>query len=294
MRVLCFDIGGTNIKYGVIENEKFLENGLFDTNASLGKDNLSNRLVNMAKEFNEKYQLDGIGISCAGSVDFEKAYISIAPDALPEFSNWDFRKLFKENVGLDCVADNDVNSFAKAECVCGAAIDFDHFIVLTIGTGIGGAIVMNDEVWRGKNYNAGEVGRMLIGNAKWESVASTSALIRDANKAGLDVKNGIELFKLYDEHDEIAIAVVNHFYDLLGTGMANLVYIYNPEAIVIGGGISKRDSLVPSIEKYMNSHLSYGFRNTAKVISAKFHNKGGMMGAYYNFIEYKEKQKNGQ
>lgn len=293
MKVLCFDIGGTNIKYGVIENETFLESGLFDTNAEDGKVCLSNKLVKMSKDFNEKYQLDGIGISCAGSVDFEKAYISIAPDALPEFSDWDFRKLFKEGVGLDCIADNDVNSFAKAECVRGAAKDFDHFIVLTIGTGIGGAIVMNDEVWRGKNYNAGEVGRMLIGNAKWETVASTSALIKDAKRAGLDVENGIDLFKLYDAKDEIAVAVVNHFYDLLGIGMANLVYIYNPEAIVIGGGISKRESLVPSIDKYMNAHLSYGFRNTAKVIPAKFHNQGGMMGAYFNFVEYKEKQKNG-
>lgn len=293
MRVLCFDIGGTNIKYGVIENEIFLESGLFDTNADYGKAYLSEKLITMAKAFHEKYQLDGIGISCAGSVDFEKAYISIAPDALPKFSDWNFRELFKEGVGLDCVADNDVNSFAKAECVRGAAKDFDHFIVLTIGTGIGGAIVMNDEVWRGKNYNAGEVGRMLIGNAKWETIASTSALIKDAKRAGLDVENGIDLFKLYDEKDEIAIAVVHHFYDLLGIGMANLVYIYNPEAIVIGGGISKRESLVPAIEKYMNSHLSYGFRNTAKVIPAKFHNQGGMMGAYFNFVEYKEKQNNG-
>ncbi len=291
MRVLCFDIGGTKIKYGVIENEQFLEDGLFDTNAKMGKVELSKKLLDMAKRYNEKYHLDGVGISCAGSVNFEKAYISIAPDALPEFSDWDFRELFKE-IGLDCVADNDVNSFAKAECVRGAAIEYDHFIVITIGTGIGGAIVINDEVWRGKNYNAGEVGRMLIGNAKWESVASTSALIKDAKRAGLDVENGIDLFKLYDASDEIATAVVHHFYDLLGTGLANLVYIYNPEAIVIGGGISKRESLVPSIEKYMNAHLSYGFRNTAKVIPAKFHNLGGMMGAYFNFVEYKEKQKN--
>lgn len=150
MRVLCFDIGGTNVKYGVIDNEKFLEKGLFDTNADLGKEHLTNILVDMAQKMKDTYQIDGIGISCAGSVNFEKAYIEIAPDALPSFSDWDFRKIFKERVGLDCIADNDVNSFAKAECVNGAAKDFDHFIVLTVGTGIGGAIVMNDEIWRGK------------------------------------------------------------------------------------------------------------------------------------------------
>ena len=176
MRVLCFDIGGTNVKYGVIENEQFLEKGLFDTNAHLGKEHMNNKLVSIAKEMKEKYGVEGVGISCAGSVDFERAYITIAPDALPDFSDWDFRKLFKDNVGLDCIADNDVNSFAKAECVNGAGKDYDNFIVITVGTGIGGAIVMNNQLWRGKNYNAGEVGRMLIGNARWETVASTSAL----------------------------------------------------------------------------------------------------------------------
>lgn len=288
MKVLCFDIGGTNVKYGVIDEEKFLEKGLFDTNADQGKEVLTNKLVNLALQMKEKYQIEGIGISCAGSVNFEKAYIDIAPDALPSFSNWDFRKIFKERVDLDCIADNDVNSFAKAECINGAAKDFDHFIVITVGTGIGGAVVMNDEIWRGKNYNAGEVGRILIGNAKWESVASTSALIKESRRAGLDVTNGVELFKLYDEKDEIAIAVVNRFYDLLGVGMANLVYMFNPEAIIIGGGISKRESFASSVEKYMNSHLPYGFRNTAKVLSATYKNDGGMLGAYYNFVEYKK------
>ena len=290
MRVLCFDIGGTNVKYGVIENEQFLEKGLFDTNAHLGKEHMNNKLVSIAKEMKEKYGVEGVGISCAGSVDFERAYITIAPDALPDFSDWDFRKLFKDNVGLDCVADNDVNSFAKAECVNGAGKDYDHFIVITVGTGIGGAIVMNDQIWRGKNYNAGEVGRMLIGNARWETVASTSALIREANRAGLDVKNGIELFELYDKREELAIAVVNRFYDLLGIGLSTLVYIYNPEAIIIGGGISKRENFTSRVERYMNSHLPTGFRDTAKILTASYRNDGGMIGAYYNFIEYKQKR----
>lgn len=290
MRVLCFDIGGTNVKYGVIENEQFLEKGLFDTNAHLGKEHMNNKLVTIAKEMKEKYGVEGVGISCAGSVDFERAYITIAPDALPDFSDWDFRKLFKDNVGLDCIADNDVNSFAKAECVNGAGKDYDNFIVITVGTGIGGAIVMNNQLWRGKNYNAGEVGRMLIGNARWETVASTSALIREANRAGLDVKNGIELFELYDKREELAIAVVNRFYDLLGIGLSTLVYIYNPEAIIIGGGISKRENFTSRVERYMNSHLPTGFRDTAKILTASYRNDGGMIGAYYNFIEYKEKR----
>lgn len=289
MKVLCFDIGGTDIKYGVIEDEKFLEKGLFSTEAELGKEVLTKKLVDLTRQMKAKYDIVGVGISCAGSVNFEKAYIDIAPDALPSFSDWDFRKIFAEE-GLPCIADNDVNCFAKAECVNGTGKDFDHFIVITVGTGIGGGIVINDEVWRGKNYNAGEVGRMLIGNAKWENIASTKALIREARRAGLDVNNGIELYKLYDQREEMAIAVINRFYDLLGIGLANLVYIFNPEAIIIGGGISQREGLIPAVERYMNSHLPNGFRNTAKLLRATYKNDGGMMGAYYNFIEYQNKK----
>ena len=92
-----------------------------------------------------------------------------------------------------------------------------------------------------------------------------------------------------DHRAETIYFKVNRFYDLLGTGMANLVYVFNPEAIVVGGGISKREGLAEILEKYMNSHLSYGFRNTAKVVSATFKNDGGMLGAYYNFLEYVNK-----
>lgn len=77
MRVLCFDIGGTNVKYGVIDNEKFLEKGLFDTNADLGKEHLTNILVDMARKMKDTYQIDGIGISCAGSVNFEKHILKL-------------------------------------------------------------------------------------------------------------------------------------------------------------------------------------------------------------------------
>ena len=81
------------------------------------------------------------------------------------------------------------------------------------------------------------------------------------------------------------------FYDLLGIGLSNLVYMYNPEAIIIGGGISKRESFTSRVERYMNSHLPYGFRDSAKVLTASYRNDGGMMGAYFNFKEYKEGKK---
>ena len=290
MKVLCFDIGGTNIKYGVIQDGNIIEKSMFPTNYKRGHKDVTDRLIATAKKVQKKHpDIEGVGISCAGSINFDKGCMITPPDAIQEFGEWDFEKLFMEELGLRIVADNDVNSFAACECKMGAGSKYKTYLVMTVGTGIGGAIVMNDEIWRGKNYNAGEVGRILIGNAKWESVASTSALIKDAKRAGLEINNGVELFELYDAKDEIAIAVVNRFYDLLGIGMANLVYMFNPEAIVIGGGISKRESLAPTLEKYMNAHMPYGFRDTAKVVNATFKNDGGMLGAYFNFVEYIKK-----
>ena len=199
----------------------------------------------------------------------------------------------QKSIDLPIKIKNDAKCAAIVENMYGSLKNYDRSLFLTLGTGIGGAIVMNDEIWRGKNYNAGEVGRMLIGNNKWENIASTSALIKEARRAGLDVNSGLELFKLYDEREELAIALVNRFYDLLGIGMANLVHVFNPEAIVVGGGISKREGLINALSHYMNSHLPYGFRNTAQVVGATFKNDGGMLGAYYNFIDYQKEKNNG-
>ena len=288
MQVLCFDIGGTDIKYGIIKDEVIIEKHKVPTEAYLPKEALENKLYNLAKDLLSKYEVEGVGVSCAGSIDYDRAVVTTAPDAIPSFKDLDFRTFFKEKFNLDCVADNDVNCFAKAEGTSGAAKDFNNFFTITVGTGIGGAIVYNKQVFRGANFNAGEVGRMLLPKEKFESLASMTALIKNAREIGLDVSNGKEIFDLYDEGDFLAKQAVSSFYHYLAVGIANLIYTFNPEAFVIGGGITNRECFLDELNKTINRYLVDGFRNTAILKRAHYKNDGGMMGAYYNFVSSKE------
>lgn len=289
MKILCYDMGGTDIKYGVIENDIILFSSSTPTKCRNSKEELEEQYILLTKEILNKYpDISGVGISTAGAVDYHNGIIVAAPEAIPVFQDFNFKKLFKENFNLDCFVDNDVNSFAAAEL--DSKNPYHNFIVMTVGTGIGGAIIINDTLWRGVNYNAGEVGRMLIDGISYEKQASMSALLRNARSKGLDIKNGVELFDLYDQKNETAIEVVDDFYNKLSKGIANIIYMFNPEAIFIGGGISKRKTFVKEIEEHLNPQLEQEFRNVTEIKIASYQNDGGMYGAYRNYLKYIKKE----
>ena len=288
MQVLCFDIGGTDIKYGIVKDEVIIEKHKVPTEASSSQEELEKKLHNLATELLSRYQVDGVGVSCAGSIDYERGVVATAPEAIPSFRNWDFKTFFQKNFNLECVADNDVNCFAIAEGTSGAAKEFKNFFTITVGTGIGGAIVFNGKIWRGANYNAGEVGRMLLPKEKFESIASVKALVKYAQDLCLDVHNCKEIFDLYDKDDFLAEQAVANFYHYLAVGIANLIYTFNPEAFVIGGGITNREQFIEELNKTINRYLVDGFKNTAIIKRAYYKNDGGMMGAYYNFVSRKD------
>lgn len=289
MKILCYDMGGTDLKYGVIENNNLLFSSKTPTKCYSTPEELKEQYIYLTKEILQKFpDIQGVAISTAGSVDYTRGVIVAAPEAIPVFQDFDFKTLFKENFNLDCFVDNDVNSFAAAEL--NEDNPYHNFIVMTVGTGIGGAIIVNDTLWRGANFNAGEIGRMLINGISYEKQASMSALLRNAKAKGLDIKNGLELFNLYDNKDELALEVVNDFYQKLATGLANIIYMFNPEAIFIGGGISQRKTFIEELEEHLNPQLEWEFRNITKIKIASHQNDGGMYGAYRNYLKYITKE----
>lgn len=289
MKILCYDMGGTDLKYGVIENNNLLFSSKTPTKCYSTPEELQEQYIYLTKEILQKFpDIQGVAISTAGSVDYTRGVIVAAPEAIPVFQDFDFKTLFKENFNLDCFVDNDVNSFAAAEL--NEDNPYHNFIVMTVGTGIGGAIIVNDTLWRGANFNAGEIGRMLINGISYEKQASMSALLRNAKSKGLDIKNGLELFNLYDNNDELATEVVNDFYQKLATGLANIIYMFNPEAIFIGGGISQRKTFIEELEEHLNPQLEWEFRNITKIKIASHQNDGGMYGAYRNYLKYITKE----
>ena len=288
MKVLCFDIGGTDIKYGVVENAQFLYKNSMPTNYKLGLDSICRRLIEVSKELMKEHTFDGVGVSIAGCVNFDEGKLIDGPEHIEEFDNWDMRGFFKNSLGLDMVADNDVNCFGVAEGKSGAAEKFHNYLTMTVGTGIGGAIVINDEMWKGFNYQGAEFGRMLIEGGKYEALAATSVLVRNARIAGLKAGNGKDVFEYYDQKDPNAVKIVTEFYHNLALGIANLQYIFNPEAIIIGGGISTRKTFVSELKKELKKIMLPSFYDKVKIYPAYYGNDGGMLGAYYNFVNYKK------
>ena len=284
MQILCYDIGGTDIKYGVVEDGEIIYKSSMKTSPELGRASLEERLIQVALEIVSKYDIKAVGVSSSGSIDCKTGKVLIPGDKIKIMKDMDFSKLFRDSVGLEVAADNDVNCFGEAESKTGAGIKYDNFLMMTIGTGIGGAIIYEDKVMHGLNYNAGEFGRMLLGDTKFEDLASTSALIKNAKDAGLKVDNGLDLYKLYDANDPVARKVVGEFYHYLAIGIANLVYIFNPEAIMIGGGISNRETLTDEIKVELKKILQPEFFNTITIENSIHKNEGGLLGAYFNAV----------
>ena len=282
MKILCFDIGCTDIKYGVIEDGKILLKKKVPNNISAGLDNFMENLSIIVDCLTSTMEIACVGVSCAGSIDIDQSKIIVPPDHARWLNGFDFKKFFGERFGLQCFADNDVNCFGIAEMTAGYGKEYDHFLMMTVGTGIGGAVIMKKALWRGPNFNAGEFGRMIMQNGvKYEDVASTSSLVRSARAAGLDVNDGVEVFKLYDEKNKIAQQVVKNFYDYLAIGVANIVYSFNPQAVIIGGGITNRESFCDELKVELQKILHHSFYETVIIKNSYFKNDGGMLGAYY-------------
>ena len=129
---------------------------------------------------------------------------------------------------------------------------------------------------------------LILPKEKFESIASVKAFVKYAQDLGLDVHNGKEIFDLYDKDDFLAEQAVANFYHYLAVGIANLIYTFNPEAFVIGGGITNREQFIEELNKTINRYFVDGFKNTAIITRAYYKNDGGMMGAYYNFVSRKD------
>jgi len=284
MKYMCFDIGGTKIKYGIIdENYKILEKNQVDTNAYLGGKYIVEKVIEITNSYKEKYTLDGIAISTAGVVDAQTGTIIYANDIIPNYTNVCLSKVVSEKTGLFTTVENDVNCFALSHIL---SVDTD-FLMVAIGTGIGGAIVIDKKIYHGITNSAGEFGQMVINFKRFEEVASVSALVRYAQNLGLNVNSGIEVFNLYDNKDDKATQAVNFFLENLAMGLLNLSYIFNFPKIILGGGITNRPTFLSELMEKIQLLENKPY-NKSEIIVSQNTNDGGMLGALVHHLNFKK------
>lgn len=289
---MVFDIGGTYIKYAVMNDEAMkLESGRVPTPKE-GLEEFLQNMTDIVTHYKGLFELKGIALSSPGAVDVHRGFIGGA-SAIPYIHGICLTDLLGERTGLPVSIENDANCAALAEGWIGRAKDTDYFICMVIGTGIGGSIVINQTILRGATLHGGEFGYMIMGNpvqknplqSIWSKVASTHALVEtvEARKSLAEgTLNGEDVFRMAEGGDLIAKESIADFYKKLAVGIYNVKYALDPKKILIGGGISKRPEVIEGINqelKLLKDEISTlditveacQFDNDANLIGALFH-----------------------
>lgn len=288
---LAMDVGGTSIKYGVIDDEGNVSN----QGKIVTPDSLDKMYVEMEKIYHDLNQeVEGLALSMPGAVDSEIGVIK-GSSALDYIHGPNIKEDLQARLNLKVTLENDANCAALAEVWKGAASDVDDCMFIVSGTGIGGAVVKNRLIHRGKHLHGGEFGYMVALNdiendeyISWSEAGSTVAVVKAVAKE-LEVEpetlDGKEIFDHASENP-VYQKYVNQYFSVLAMGIYNLQYVYDPEKIVIGGAISARDDLLEQLEKHLDKIYTKipHAKIRPQVVKCKFANQANLIGAVYNFI----------
>jgi predicted NBD/HSP70 family sugar kinase len=287
-KYISIDIGGTAIKYGLITEEgEILNRSERKTEAAKGGPSILEKAVEIVENFSKTEEICGICISTAGMVDTKKGEIFYSAPLIPNYAGTKFKETMEQKFGIPCEVENDVNCAGLAESVSGAAKGSSVSLMLTVGTGIGGCVVINGEVFRGFSNSACEVGYMHMAGSDFQTLGAASILTRKVaewKNEPEEIWNGYHIFEEAKKGDELCIRAVDEMADVLGEGIANICYVINPEVVVLGGGImAQEEYLRGRIETAVKRYLIPGIASQTKIAFAKHRNDAGMLGAFYHF-----------
>ena len=286
MNILAIDIGGTMIKYGLVSSDgKILSTNKIKTEASKGLNNILNKIDNIFKGYKENNPV-GIAVSGTGQINGMIGKVIGGNPIIPNWIGTNLVKILEEKYNLPAVLENDVNCVALGEKWIGAGKDLNNFICLTIGTGIGGGIILNNQLFRGENFVAGEFGHTLIKKGEFEQFASTTALIRLVKEKTGKILNGKEIFDLEKKEIVEYQEVISEWIENLTDGLSSIVYCFNPANIILGGGvIGQGEALINRIKNSLFKKIGLQFKEKLNIIQAKLGNNAGMIGASYLLLE---------
>ncbi|WP_339124810.1 ROK family protein [Fusobacterium nucleatum] len=286
MNILAIDIGGTMIKYGLVSSDgKILSTNKIKTEASKGLNNILNKIDNIFKGYKENNPV-GIAVSGTGQINGMIGKVIGGNPIIPNWIGTNLVKILEEKYNLPAVLENDVNCVALGEKWIGAGKDLSNFICLTIGTGIGGGIILNNQLFRGENFVAGEFGHTLIKKGEFEQFASTTALIRLVKEKTGKILNGKEIFDLEKKEIVEYQEVISEWIENLTDGLSSIVYCFNPANIILGGGVIEQgEPLINRIKNSLFKKIGLQFKEKLNIIQAKLGNNAGMIGASYLLLE---------
>ncbi|WP_068607588.1 ROK family protein [Paenibacillus swuensis] len=288
-RFLTFDIGGTWIKYGVLnEDGTIVEKHEVLSEAQLGGAALMEKVKSCGGKLLKEYQVSGVCISSAGQVDSKEGTILYASDLIPEYTGTPVKQLLEAHFQLPVEVENDVNCAGYAESWIGTGKDAKSLFCLTIGTGIGGSYILDNKLHTGHSFSGGEIGYIPIEGSRFEELASTRILVRNVTErkgmTGAEL-DGKAIFELAQAGDEVCVEEIQRMVYYMSKGIATIAYMMNPELIIIGGGITAQsDYLYPLIREQLKQDLIAAILNKTDIRIAKTLNNAGMIGALRHFL----------
>jgi len=294
MVVSTFDIGGTNIKYGVLnEHGDILYKSKVVTKVNKGGLAIIGQIKEIAEGLRKHYNIDGIAISSAGQINTKEGTVIYATDSLPDYTGLNIKKELETAFNLPVVVENDVNCAALGEYWLGAARGYDQFLCMTLGTGIGGAIVNGGEIYKGVGYSAGEFGHMTLypggkpcacgDTGCYECYASSRALKQRAEQHLNKSVSLPDLFNQARQGNREAEWIIDQWVSDVALGIKSIVHIFNPSLIVIGGGVSEQgDYLLKKLQKNVAACIMPSFRRYLEVKLAQNGNDANLQGAVYH------------
>ena len=281
-RVLAFDIGGTWVKYGIVDasGRLLFVDQLATQSAPDGKALLT-RLLAVAAPLVTAYAPAGIAFSTLGIIDAREGRLVGAVEAISGYFGQSPKASFESAFQLPVVVENDGNCVALAEGWTGSAAGVPHYLALTLGTGIGGGVVIDGHLYRGANGAAGEWGYMMIDGKMWEDHASPRGLAAAAERARPGRSYDAEaVFAARDAGDAEMGELVAQWFALLASGLANLLFAFNPSRVIVGGGITARGpAFLQELRAEMKLRLRPEFYRMCDIALASAGNHAGLLGA---------------
>ncbi|RMH72992.1 MAG: ROK family protein [Gemmatimonadetes bacterium] len=307
---LGIDVGGTFIKVGLVSDTgTLLHHEKVPTEAQRGGAAILDNIVEGAKRCVAHAQMDwdeiaGAGVGVPGLLDAASGIVRQAPN-LPDWDNLPVRDRLTEKLGIPVQVENDANAAAFGEWWVGAGQGVDHLIGLTLGTGVGGGLILNGKIYHGAIGAAAELGHMTIDpyhpyvkegiRGSLEALASGLAIVKFATE-GLKSEDADILLQMVKENDnEITPYIVYkaaqagdslsaHIYHEVGTflgiGIANLIHIFNPQMVVIAGGIAAAyDLFAPPMMKQITERTFETSRQCVQIAKAQLGEFAGLIGA---------------
>lgn len=293
--IIGIDIGGTNVKIGVLDRSgNIKKTSSFSTHKEKGVKDVLRRLFlnvdNIIKDSSVK--LKGIGVGCPGPLDDKKGII-ISPPNLPDWHGLKLKEILKKRYGCRVVVENDANCAALGEFIKGAGKPYDNIVLLTLGTGIGSGVIADKKLLRGRGF-AAELGHVSL-NPKGpkckcgrrgclEAYSSATAMISRARQLKVKLTNknitAEALFGEAKKGNKKAKRVVDEAIFYLAAAIGNFANAYNPEAVILSGGIIKAGPyLFNNIRKELNKQALPVMLKGLKVLPAKLGQKAGVIGA---------------